>query len=549
MRLRRKGGEMIRVRDVGYRYPGTHGDVLAGISLTLEPGERVCVLGLNASGKTTMAQLVAGMRFATEGEVSVDDEVISPQNAISIAPNVGLVAQDPRAQMVSSLVFDEVAFGLRCAHTPRKQVKALTTEALARCGIRHLSMKSTAELSGGQQQLVSLAAALAAHPAYLVLDEATSMLDSTSAHGIALLVDALVEEGMGVLEISHALSRAMGAHRICVLDRGVLVWSGTFSELLARDEVLGILAWEGDPDVALLRAVERAGFRFEPGTTQQDIIAYIAQRGLARRLCERIEPQRYEAADASAHELALVDASVIYGAHSALGNVSLSVGDELVVIAGPSGSGKTTCASALAGVLPLDEGQALLDGRRVRAGRVGFAMQYPQDQLFAQTVREDIAFGPRNMGFSAEKVDAAVHDAADAMGVSDQLDRSPFELSGGSARRVALAGVEALHPAAFIFDEPCAGLDAAGRIQAKQLVQRLRSEHHPVIVIAHEVQEWLDIASRAVFLSGGSVVCDCDARTARTSTQPYRSCGLEPPLAVSVRSLADADAVMGGERG
>lgn len=535
---RHEGGEMIEVGNVGYRYSGSDEPVLEDIALTLGAGERVCILGANGSGKTTLARLVAGVCFASTGRISVDGTVLSPKSALSIARDVGFVAQDPRTGMVSSLVFDEVAFGLRNLGIPRTQVAGRVLEALARCGIRRLQHCSTSELSGGQQQLVGLAAALALEPSYLVLDEATALLDSTSAKRMETLVDSLVAEGVGVLEIAHALLRAMGADRVCLMDRGRIVWQGGFEALLADDGLLGLLGLARDPLVALLRAVRAEGFSFTSGCTADDVLAFASSNRLGHRLRSVVAPHYAKTAPVPMHELSLADARVVYDAHAALKGVSFAVADELVVIAGPSGSGKSTCAAVLAGVLPPDAGEATLDGRRVRAGSVGFSMQYPQDQLFAPTVRADIAFGPRNLGLAGAALEAAVFHAAQVMGVDALLDRNPFELSDGQARRVALAGIVALDPAAYIFDEPCAGLDAAGRSQFKRLVGHLRSEHRPVVIVSHDVEEWLDMAARVVFLHEGSLAADCDGTAASTRTQPYSSCGLEPPLVVAVRALS-----------
>lgn len=540
---------MIEVDNVGYRYGGSGEPVLENVALALDAGERVCILGANGSGKTTLAWLIAGVRFASSGTIAVDGTVLSPENAISIARDVGFVAQDPRTGMVSSLVFDEVAFGLRNLGIPRKQVAERVVEVLARCGISRLRHSSTSELSGGQQQLVGLAAALALKPSYLVLDEATALLDSTSAKRIETLVDGLVAEGMGVLEISHSLLRAMGADRICLMDRGRIVWQGCFEALLADDGLLGLLGLAGNQLVALLRAVHAEGFSFASGCTPDDVLSFASSNGLGSSLRSVVEPRYAEGAGARTHELALADASVVYDTHAALKGVTLAVADELVIIAGPSGSGKSTCAAVLAGVLPPDAGEATLDGRRVRAGSVGLSMQYPQDQLFAATVREDIAFGPRNLGFAGAALEAAVSHAAQAMGVTDLLDRSPFELSGGEARRVALAGIVALDPAAYIFDEPCTGLDAAGRSQLKHFVGRLRSEHRPVIIVSHDVEEWLGMATRVIFLRGGSIASGCAGMAASTCTQPYSSCGLEPPLAVALRALSGVGTGGGPARG
>lgn len=536
---------MIKVGNVVYRYGGSAEPALEDVSLSLGAGERICILGANGSGKTTLARLIAGVSFATSGKVVVDHTVLSPKSAIAVARNVGFVAQDPRSSMVSSFVFDEVAFGLRNLGIPHREVMKRASTALTRCGIRSLQHSSTSELSGGQQQLVSLAAALALEPSYLVLDEATSLLDSTSAKEMEALIDGLVSEGMGVLEVSHSLTRAMGARRIYLMDRGRIVWQGGFEALLCDDGLLSLLGLARDPLVALLRAVHAEGFSFTCGCTADDVLAFVSSNKLGYRLRSVVAPHHAKTAPAPTHELAVEKASVIYDTHAALKGVSFAVSDELVVIAGPSGSGKSTCASVLAGVLPPDKGEATLDGDRVGAGRVGLAMQYPQDQLFAATVRDDIAFGPRNLGLKGDALDAAVSRAAQAMGVGDLLDRNPFELSDGQARRVALAGIMALNPVAYILDEPCAALDAAGRSQLKRFVKRIRSEHRPVIIVSHDVGEWLDMASRVIFLREGALAYDCDAAAAAARTQPYISCALEPPLVVAVRALSG----MGSERG
>ena len=248
------------------------------------------------------------------------------------------------------------------------------------------------------------------------------------------------------------------------------------------------------------------------------------------------------------HEISLEGAGVVYGANVALKGVTLSVGDELVVIAGPAGSGKTTCGAALAGILPLDEGAAKFDVGRARAGRVGISLQYPQDQLIAKTVRNDIAFGARNTGVGSDKLGSVVTHMAEDMGISKLLDRGPGDLSFGESRRVAIAGVEALRPPAFVFDEPCAGLDPDGRSRVRRIVRSICSLHRPVVIITSDVEDWLDLASRVIFLRGGSIACECTALEAQTSTQPYLSCGLEPPLSVSIRSLAGWGSRRGGSR-
>ncbi len=516
---------MIKVEKVGFGFAEASERILDDVSLALEPYERICVLGPTGSGKTVLAELAAGLRAPDAGSVDRDG-------------TVAYLGHDPRAGMVSTLVFDEVAFGLRCAGLSGKAVKGRATAALRRCGINHLAHSSTSELSASQQQLVALAAAIAVDPDFLVLDDPFALLDGTSAKLVATIIDDMVQAGVGVLETSSALERAMGADRTVLLGAGHRAWSGSFDDLLASDELLGRLGITDAADMVLLRAVSHEGFRFASCTKPDDIISFIKDNNLAPRIARSITPARGDATFTPAHKISLVDASVVYGTHAALGNVSLSVGDELVLVAGPAGSGTSTLAAALAGALPLDGGEVQLDGERIRPGRAGYLGGFPKDQLFSKTVRGAIAYGLEDSSKRGGTVDTDVTHAAGALGITGLLDRDPRTLSSGEQRLAVLAGIEALRPDAAVLDNPCAGLDAAGRARVHRMVQRMRSKHLPVIIVTGDVEEWLADASRMVFMRDGALGYDCDGGAVQTRTQPYVSCGVEPPLTVSVRSLA-----------
>lgn len=425
---------MLEVRDVCFSFDGER-NVLEHVSLVVEPGEHVVLLGPNGSGKSTLARLLNGSLVPSSGCVRVDGRTEG------LARHVGYVRQDPRNQIVSAVVSDEVAFGPRNLGLPRDEVLRRVDEALEACSISPLRDRMTSELSGGQQQLVAIAGVLAMRPRYLVLDEATSMLDPASRERVAQIVDHLVASGLGVLEIAHC--RKAGVREV-FLDRGRISY-----QLPASAE---------SPQKKVPRSVTS-------GCRQQGLsVSNVTVLGRLRLVSQDFQG--------------------------------------LVLVTGPSGAGKTTLARVLAGVLAPDSGEVTLDGHRVRPGDVGLAFQRPEDQLFCDTVLDDIAYGPRAHGLGEEEALAAARMAAARLSIGEELlDRSPFALSGGQMRRVALAGVTAARPRAYVFDEPTAGLDARGVREFRDLACGLADEGATVVVITHDPQEWDGVADASVELT------------------------------------------------
>ena len=421
---------MLEVRDACFSYDGEK-NVVDHVSLTLEPGERVTLVGSNGSGKSTLARLLNGSLAPASGSVNVDGR------ADHLARLVGYVRQDPRNQIVSAVVSDEVAFGPRNLGLARREVLARVDQALEACGISDLRDRMTSELSGGQQQLVALAGVLAMRPRYLVLDEATSMLDQPTRRRVARIVGGLAD--VGVLEITH---KPVLQGRTIALDAG--------------------------------RVVPRA-----------------AEEALSR--------VPMPAVDRPGHTLSVVGASL----EGRLRGVSHEFSG-ITLLTGPSGAGKTTLVRVLAGVLAPDSGTVSLDGHPVRPGDVGLAFQRPEDQLFCDTVLDEVAYGPRVQGLPHPL--ALAREAARSLGIMDALlDRSPFELSGGQMRRVALAGVIAARPSAYVFDEPTAGLDARGTEELRRLVADLACEGAAVVVITHDQDEWARLSPSVVHMEAGRI--------------------------------------------
>lgn len=524
--------------------PRTMELTLDNVSFTLNPGSRTVVLGHNGSGKSTLANLCNASLFPLSGEVLVDGSSTAEVPSTQISSVVGMVRQDPTAQLVCATVFDEVAFGPANLGLPKEEIVSRVTQTLKLCDITDLINAPTHTLSGGQQQLVSIAAALSLRPRYLVLDEAFAQLDTRFRNHLSKLVNDLVANGMGVLEISHSFESLPGANQVLVLEKGQLVWTGTPTEFLSDEHAIASAGFD-DSLTSTAHLAAQAGFNFDSAFNTSEFVEFLVQNNLAfdaldtlvyQRALEVVRAAKYDGAQAlgEEHELSVCGVSHAFD-KPVLHDVSLSSTGELVVLVGASGSGKTTCARIAAGLIEANTGYATIDAQLVRPGDVGMCFQRPQEQLFANSVAEDIAFGPSNKGFSPDDVEALVAYAAERVGLDQQiLGASPLTLSGGQARRAALAGTLACATYALVFDEATSGLDGKARSQVLHLGRELANEGKAVLAITHDVSEWLPFADRVVFLQKGRVVADVNVQEAQTNPEVYKAAQLDCPLFVSV---------------
>lgn len=576
---------MLEVQQVHMRYPGADTPVLRGVDLSIAPGETVVLAGANGSGKSTLASLMCGMRVlpaaggaqggdaslgassSASGRILVDgsDPASGDADRREVRRLVGFVRQNPYDQLVSTVVDDEVAFGPRNLGLDDAQVSARVDEALAALEITHLRGRATSALSGGEQQRVALAGVLAMHPRYLVLDEVTSMLDAAARPALRSLVARLAaERSVGIVLISHDPLEALAADRVAVLERGRIVWDGTPSGLLVDESTLWDRTFVAHPAIEALRDVLRAvpdmNGRKEPRAVLEAFTERVASGAVdaktARGVLACLEPHADRGptcasagAPADDAALSLEDVSFAYEpSHPVLSHVDGSFRPgEVVLLAGRSGSGKSTLACVAAGLYEPDAGAVRCAGSAVRPGDVALAFQRPEDQLFLDTVADEVAFAPRNAGCSEDEVARRVDRACALAGVDRVLlDRYPFDLSGGQARRVAIASVLSLEPRALVLDEPTAGLDARGRADAHALVRALAEEGRPVIVISHDIEEWIDAVDRVALFADGCVVREAPAREISGDAGAFASCGLEPPcapaLAASLRRALGGDA-------
>lgn len=512
---------MLEVKNVTVGYGDV--EVLSGASLSVAPGELVALVGDNGSGKSTLGRVMCAAQLVDGGSVVVDghDPSVSELERLRVRALVGRVCQDPVDQIVSSLVFDEVAFGPRNLGLDDAEVEWRVLAALDLVGMLSFADCATTELSGGQQQRIALAGALAMHPSYLVLDEPTAQLDPSARAGFRDLFSRLAHEShMGIALITHDPAEIARADRVIDVARmGVRSGDASAGGDRANDARVGDVRGDEARGSGACADDALVGAQSTGDASLDSVRSFDA---CASDACAVSEDNASEGGSLMAATCArggradIVHARPVleldgiffsYGDRPVLTDVSLRVhAGEVVLLAGVSGAGKSTLASIAAGLVAPCSGEVRLCGAPPVPGDVGLAFQQPEAQFFLDTVYDEIAYAPRNLSCDEAEVDRRVHAAVRTVGLDEGLlSSSPFELSGGQARRVALASVLSLDAPAYIFDEPSAALDAKGRAFARRMVEGLSREGRAVLVITHDVDEWAPVSSRVVELADGSL--------------------------------------------
>ena len=537
----------VRLAHVTLRY----GDSVALDDVTLEVcrGERVCVLGANGSGKSTLASVICGLLAPDEGDVELAGHAVCTGGVPDLAAyrdarrQLGLVFQNPDDQIVTSVVADDVAFGPENLGVPRAQISVRVARELRRVAMEKYAHADPSRLSGGQRQRVCIAGALAMEPSVLVLDEPSSLLDVRGRAAIMRVMGRLAAAGATLVHVTHFMDEALAADRVVVMQHGHVALEGTPDEVFAAKnaqviEALGLeMPFEARLAVALRQAGAAGGAIATPGAPSDE------------------KPAACAACAHTAEPLAILarDLGFSYGPGAqALDGVSLEVPvHATTAIVGQTGSGKSTLLRLLCGLEAADAGSltvcginaATKRGRRQVRRAVGYVMQHPERQLFAQTVAEDVAFGPRNQGLSAAEVEGRVAHALDLVGLADRRDASPFELSGGQQRLAAIAGVLAMEPELLVLDEPTAGLDPRGRARLRALMADLAAHGVTLLQVTHSMEDAARADHVVVLDQSHVLAAGTPAEVFCPANEPQLTAvglGLPRPLAYACEHALDA---------
>lgn len=576
---------MIECRGVSFSYDGAV-PALDGVDLNIEDGEFFCILGGNGSGKSTFAKHLNALLQPDAGTVRINGmDASDPELVYDIRSTAGMVFQNPDDQLVATLVEDDVAFGPENLGVPSAQIAQRVREALKGVGLVGFERHETHALSGGQKQRVALAGVLAMEPRVLILDEASSMLDPRGRKGLMKACCALHDRGMTIVMITHFMEEAAEADRVAVFRAGRVAMLGTPEEILTQADELAQLNLDMPASCCLGRSLRAKGVPVCAQVREADMVAEIvrayAERSgadIARRPFasgSRMLDNASSAADGIAASEPVIEISHLSHSYSlsarerrrwrkrsttadasskqalwgndpnspwALRDVTLTVHrGEFLGLAGHTGSGKSTLVQHLNGLIRPQEGNVCAlgfdlsskKGAAAVKAKVGVVFQYPERQLFAETVAQDVAFGPRNLGLPQDEVARRVASSLARVGLDLAAigDKSPFELSGGQQRRVAFAGVLAMEPEVLVLDEPMAGLDPAARRDFLELIGRLHDEGLTVVMVSHSMDDLANCCDRIVVMNEGAVFAEGTPAQVFARADELKSIGLGVPAA------------------
>lgn len=564
---------MIRAEQVRFQYKKRDVDgnviateeILKGVDLTIKKGEFIALLGRNGSGKTTFSKQLNAILRPSEGTVTVDEMGTKDADKLyEIRQRVGMVFQNPDNQMVAASVEEEVAFGPENLGMESDTIVARVKQALEQ--VRMWKHRKTApnHLSGGQKQRIAIAGILAMHPDYIVLDEPTAMLDPKGRKEVMEALQRLnQEQEMTVILITHDMEEAALASRVILLADGQVRFDGTPEDFFGEDALLAEMGMEAPLSYRVRKLIDSDVFEKKIGDARVEEATIDKREKVAEydktgreweASSELVDKKKNKKAEAETDEknqdlLSLQHVSYIYSPGTAyekvaLDDVNLSLGKgEIVGLAGHTGSGKSTMIQLLNGLLKPTSGTVTFEGKDIHAkgysgnylrSKVGMVFQYPEHQMICDTVWEDVAFGPGKQGLTEEACKTRVEEALRFVDLPEKYyQASPLQLSGGQKRRVAIAGVLAMHPEYIILDEPAAGLDAAGKREIFDRIRRMsREQGIGVLLVSHSMEDLAEYADRIIVLDDGKKILDDRPAEVFAERETLETCGLDVPEAV-----------------
>ena len=464
-------GARVCARGWGWRHAGRKNAALSGVDLDIAPGERVLVLGPSGSGKSTLMGGLAGLLGGTEegeatGSLTVDG--VAPAEARG---RVGLLMQDPEAQVVLARVGDDVAFGMENTGVVREEIWPRVENSLEAVGLSVPLDHSTTELSGGQKQRLALASILAMGPGLLLLDEPTANLDPSGVAEVRAAVETVVERtGATMVVVEHRVDVwASLVDRVIVVADGAIAADGPLDEVLAQqgDALRERGIWLPGDDVA---AEVGPAPEVPPASSDATPIARVTDLTIGY--------------DASAPVRSGIDLTIERGVSTC--------------IVGANGAGKSTFALTLAGLLPPLEGAVEVEtsdgtagdphewSSKQLLGRMSMVFQEPEYQFLAATVAEELAIGPRAAGMTDEEIAPLVDEHLEALGLTKLARANPMTLSGGEKRRLSVATALISAPELLILDEPTFGQDRGTWLGLVRLLRAALERGVTLVSITHD---------------------------------------------------------------
>jgi len=531
----------VSAQEVTFTYHGADRPALQAVTFTQNAGEMIGVMGASGAGKSTLAKCLNRIVPEFEdgdfcGAIRIAGEPLEQLRVCDVAPKVGMVFQDFESQLFSTNVAHEVAFAMEQVGMDRAEMDRRIMPALEAVGLRGFEHRDPMSLSGGEKQRLAIASVLALRPSVIVLDEPTTDLDPEGRAEVFELIKKLRAQGLSLIVIEHESEELRAADRIVVLREGQIAADGPPSEVFARTELLREC---GVRPPGLGHALELLGIDAQPKSVEQAYDAIVrAYPRLATNVVSNVADPSERAMPSGPAFIGIENVSFSYaGGPRVLDSIDLKVeAGEFLAIVGQNGSGKTTLAKHIVGLLQPATGRVTIDGKNraqmrpaETARAVAYVFQNPDHQIFAATVEDEVAFGPRNFGLPDDEIRRRCDEALEAVGLQNERQSDPFMLSKGERQRLAVASVLVLRPRMLILDEPTTGLDHREQLRMMALVRDLHRAGIAIVIITHTPWLVAEYARRVVLMRKGAKIFDGGVREFFMQDELLRSSSFRAP--------------------
>ena len=531
---------------------GTH-RAIDEVNLDIEPGQFIAILGHNGSGKSTLAKHMNAILVPSGGTMWVDGkDTKEEENLWDVRQTAGMVFQNPDNQIIGTVVEEDVGFGPENLGVPTEEIWQRVEKSLSAVGMIEYRHHSPNKLSGGQKQRVAIAGVVAMCPKCIVLDEPTAMLDPNGRKEVLRTVEELRKrEHVTVILITHYMEEVIGADRVIVMDQGHVVMDGTTREIFSQVELLKKYRLDVPQVTMLAHGLKQRGLDIKEGIlTTNELIEALEKAGDWRQNQKKtyvghaetvVKKEKKENPILKLEHIEYVYSSGTAYEKRALKDINLDIYEgEFVGVIGHTGSGKSTMIQHLNGLMKATSGALYYNGENIYdekynlrqlRNNVGLVFQYPEHQLFEIDVLTDVCFGPKNQGLTEEECKKRAIEALELVGLSEKYyDTSPFDLSGGQKRRVAIAGVLAMRPKVLVLDEPTAGLDPKGRDEILDQIAYLQKERNlTVILVSHSMEDIAKYVDRIVVMNKGRKMYDGEPKEVFAHYKELEKVGLAAP--------------------
>lgn len=527
---------IVRVDQLKYKYPESETLAIDDLSFTVEKGEFIGITGMNTAGKSTLCYALCGLvphffKGGYGGTVTIDGMDVLTHELSEITSKVGLVFENPFSQMTGAkfTVYDEIAFGLENMGLPREEIHKRINDTTKMLDIEKLKDENPFSLSGGQMQRVAIASVIAMKPAILVLDEPTSQLDPEGTEEVFRIVDMLSKRGMTVIMIEQKLEKlAEYANRIILMHEGKIIHDGLPAEVFSRED---LFQYGIQPPLYV---------KIAKALNIQD-----AQTGLYPVKLQDMHVDRKlsfskQAARTNNYKTTKIDVQNLCFAYNEgidiIKDMNVTLEGEPIAIIGQNGAGKSTFVKLLKKLLNPNAGEILLDDHTISnstaaklAGRIGLVLQNPNDQIFKNTVLDEVLFGPLTIGQSKEVATTNALAMLELVGLSEKSDENPYDLSLAERKMVAIASILAMDTDVVIFDEPTMGQDYLGKLKVKEIINSLYELGKLVICILHDMDFVAEVFDRTIIFSNGKILFDGPTRVTFSNKEHLHQARVEQP--------------------